>query len=98
VYNQEESLIESGYAYNPSTHSLEHYSEQPPDYESSTYQVKEVLLEDLSEWKFSYWDGQNWQKSWSETNQIPQMVKINFKFTNETKEEEFIANIPVGGQ
>jgi len=89
-------LIESGYVYNSSSRALEHYTEQPPDYESSTYQTKEVLLEDLSEWKFSYWDGQDWQSSWTKTNQLPQMVKVNFKFTTDNKEQEFIENIPIG--
>lgn len=89
-------MIESGYTYNSSTHSLEHYFEQPPDFESSTYQTKEVLLEGLSEWKFSYWDGQTWQASWEKADQLPQTVKVNFKFANDNKEQEFVVKIPVG--
>lgn len=96
MFNQEDSLIESGYVWNPSSQTLEHFYEQPPDYESSTYQVKEVLLEGLSEWKFSYWDGQIWQGSWDEADQLPETVKVNFKFTHDNKEQEFVVKIPVG--
>lgn len=96
MFNQEDNLIESGYVYNPLNRNLEHYLEQPPDYESSTYQVKEVLLEDLSDWKFTYWDGIAWQGSWDKTDQLPQMVKVNFKFGSDNKEQEFVVKIPVG--
>lgn len=89
-------MIESGYAYNSSNHALEHYSQQPPDYESSTYQAKEILLEGLSDYRFSYWDGGAWQSSWGKTGQLPKAVKINFRFADETKEQEFVVNIPVG--
>jgi len=89
-------LIESGYVWNSSNHTLEHYYQQPPDYESSTYQTKEILLEDLSECKFSYWDGQTWKTSWDKVNQLPQQVKMNFRFGDDKKEQEFAVNIPVG--
>ena len=89
-------MIESGYVYNSSNRALEHYYQQPPDYESSTYQTKEFLLEGLSDWKFSYWDGGAWQNVWDKTEQLPKAVKMNFRFADETKEEEFVVNIPVG--
>ena len=89
-------MTESGYVYNYSSHTLEHYEQQPPDYESSTYQTKEILLEDLSDWRFSYGDGQVWQGAWGETDQLPKAVKINFSFGYDKKEQEFVVNIPVG--
>lgn len=89
-------MIESGYAYNSANHALTHYSQQPPDYESSTYQTKELLLEGLSDWRFSYRDGGAWQSAWDKTDQLPKTVKINFRFADETKEEEFVVNIQVG--
>lgn len=88
--------MESGYVYNASNHTLEHYYQQPPDYESSTYQTKEILLEDLSDWRFSYWDGGVWQSAWDKTDQLPKTVKINFRFGDDKKEQEFVVNIPVG--
>ena len=88
--------MESSYVWNSSSQALEHYYQQPPDYESSTYQTKEILLEGLSDWKFSYWGGGVWQSAWDKTNQLPKAVKINFRFADETKEQEFVANIPVG--
>ncbi len=88
--------MESGYAYNSSNRTLEHYSQESPDYDKSTYQAKEVLLEGLSDCRFSYWDGQIWQVAWDESSQqLPQMVRINFKFIDETKEQEFLMRIPV---
>ena len=89
-------MTEAGYVWNSSNHTLEHYYEQPPDYEPSTYQTKEVLLEGLSDWRFSYWDGQTWQSSWSKIDQLPKTVKIDFRFGEDKKEQEFLVNIPIG--
>ena len=88
--------MESSYVWNSSNHTLTHSHQQPPDYESSTYQTQELLLEGLSDWKFSYWDGGAWQNVWDKTEQLPKAVKMNFRFADETKEEEFVVNIPVG--
>ena len=88
--------MESSYTYNSSNHTLTHYHQQPPDWEVSTYQTKELLLEGLSDWRFSYWDGAAWQSAWEETGQLPKAVKINFRFGDVQKEEEFVVNIPVG--
>ena len=88
--------MESSYAWNSSSQALEHYYQQPPDYESSTYQTKEILLEGLSDCRFSYWDGQTWKTDWEKAEELPQMIKINFKFADETEEQEFVVNIPVG--
>lgn len=88
-------MIESGYAYNSANHALTHYSQQPPDYESSTYQTKELLLEGLSDWRFSYWDGQAWEAHWAENGQLPRAIKINFRFLDRQTEEEYVVNIPV---
>ena len=88
--------MESSYVWNSSGHALEHYYQQPPDYDRNTYQAKELLLEGLSDCRFSYWDGQAWKTDWDKAEELPQMLKINFKFTDETKEQEFVANIPVG--
>jgi type II secretion system protein J len=87
--------VESSYVWNSSNHVLEHYYQQPPDYESSTYQTQEILLEGLSDWRFSYWDGRAWQSAWDKTGQLPKSVKINFRFKDEQKEGEFVINIPV---
>ena len=36
VFNQEDNLVESSYARNSSDHALEHYYQQPPDYDRNT--------------------------------------------------------------
>jgi hypothetical protein len=88
--------VEAGYIYNSSNHTLEHYYQQPPDYNSDTYQAKEIFLENLSDCRFSYWDGSSWQTSWDQNRgELPRMIKINFKFADETKEQEFLVNVPV---
>ncbi|MDD4940067.1 MAG: type II secretion system protein GspJ [Candidatus Omnitrophica bacterium] len=96
MYSREDSLIESGYVFNPSEHTLEHFYQQPPDYKSSTYQSREVLLEGLSYWTFTYWDGQAWQNTWPQPQELPRMVKVNFKFEDDNKDQEFAVNIPIG--
>lgn len=54
------------------------------------------MLENLGDCKFSYWDGSTWQSSWSEDKgKLPRMIKINFKFSDEAKDQEFVVNIPV---
>lgn len=75
---------------------MEHSYEEPADYDLSTYQTKEVCLEDLSDCKFSYSDGGTWQESWDETKEeFPRMIKITFKFQGENQEREFLVNIPI---
>jgi len=89
-------LLEAGCAYNSVDHTLEHYLQQPPDYDPATYGSKEVWLEGLSTCRFSYWDGSAWQASWGEDKGgVPRMIKVNFQFSDETKEQEFIVHIPI---
>ena len=89
-------MVESGYSYNTDNLTLEHYYQKPPDYNANTYQAKEALLSNLSDCRFSFWDGQMWKNAWQETEVLPKMLKINFKFKDEKIEQEFIASIPVG--
>jgi prepilin-type N-terminal cleavage/methylation domain-containing protein len=95
VFSQEDSLAESGYLYNSLNHTLERYFQQPPDWRQDTYQTKEIILSDLEDCKFAYSDGQNWLINWEDTKKLPQMIKINFRFKNETKECTLNINIPI---
>jgi len=93
----EDNLVESGYAYNSGNLTLEHYYQEPADYDWSTYQSKDVCLDGLSVCKFSYSDGEVWQSFWDENSaKLPKAIKMNFKFKDEDKEREFVVNIPIG--
>jgi prepilin-type N-terminal cleavage/methylation domain-containing protein len=96
VFSREDSLVESGYVCNGEARTLEHYVQEPADYDWNTRPQKEIALSNISSCGFSYSDGENWQPTWEETRpQFPQAVKINFKFNDETSEREFIVTIPV---
>jgi type II secretory pathway component PulJ len=96
IFAREDNLVESGYVYNPASSALEHYYQEPADYDLDSYQTKEACLVNLSDCKFSYSDGQVWQENWEETKgALPRMIKITFKFQDENQEREFLVNIPV---
>lgn len=89
-------MVESGYVCNLADFALEHYYEEPADFDNSADSPKQICISELSECKFSYSDGQTWKTTWEEkTGQVPRMIKIDFKFKNETKEREFVVNIPI---
>ncbi len=89
-------MVESGYVYNSATMSLEHYYQEPADYDWSTSGSKEICLEGLSDCKFSYSDGQSWETTWGESKgDTPRAIKINFKFQGEDKDREFVVNVPI---
>ncbi len=96
IFVKEASLVESRYVYNSSNFTLEHYLEEPADYDINTYQAKEICLEGLRNCKFSYSDGQNWYESWQEDKEgLPSAIKIVYQFQGEDHAEVFIVNIPV---
>jgi prepilin-type N-terminal cleavage/methylation domain-containing protein len=96
VFSREDSLVESGYVCNSAANTLEHYVQEPADYDWNTRPQKEISLNNISSCSFSYSDGENWRQQWEETRpQFPRAVKINFKFNDETNEREFIVTIPV---
>lgn len=75
---------------------LEHYLEEPADYDWNTYQAKEACLEGLGGCVFSYSSGQAWLDLWDEKKGlIPRAIKVSFKYKGETKEKEFAVNIPI---
>lgn len=95
IFVQNDSLIEARYVYDSVGYTLEKYYEQPPDYKSDTYKLKDVLLGGLDKCAFSYWDGKEWKTEWGKENQLPEVIKINIKFKDE-EEKEFLVNVPVG--
>ena len=96
VFSREDSLVESGYVCNSAANALEHYVQEPPDYDWNTRPQKEISLNDIGPCSFSYSDGENWKQAWEESQpQFPRAVKINFKFNDETNGREFIVTIPV---
>lgn len=96
VFAQEDNLVESKYSYNSLSHTLEHFSETPADYNENTYQKKDICIGELSDCAFSYSDGSNWKTFWNEdSGQLPQMIKLNFKLQYEEEERDFVVNVPV---
>jgi hypothetical protein len=96
TYAQEDKLVESGYSYNSSTYTLEHFYQEPPDYDEKTYERKESCLEEVAECRFSYSDGSSWKTQWpKDSPEPPRAVRINFKFRGDDKERELVVNIPV---
>lgn len=96
IFAREDNLMESSYAFNPSKGTLEHSSQESPDYDWSTYQNREICLDGLSECSFSYSDGVTWFSSWEENKEeLPRAIKIIFKFTGDTQEREFVVRVPV---
>ncbi len=94
VFAKEDTLAESKYAYNSSKFTLEHYAQEPADYDADTYGTHETVLEGLGNCKFSYYDGAAWIDSWDKTG-LPRAIKITLKFNDETKERELSVNVPV---
>jgi len=96
IFAQKDNLIGSRYIYNPSNFTLEHYYQEPSSYDTGNYQSKEICLENLSECKFMYHDGESWKDSWDKNaQQVPRMIKMVFQYQDEVKEREFVVNIPV---
>lgn len=86
IYAQEDELVEVSYVFNPIDSTLERYADGR----------KQICLGALSECNFSYSDGKDWKASWEQNSgQLPRLLKIDFKFKNETKERDFVVNIPV---
>lgn len=98
IFAREDSLVESRYVFEASTGSLEHYYQEPANYDWQTNENKQVCLDGLSDCKFSYSDGQAWFDSWDQNNdELPGLIKVSFKFKGEDSEREFIAQVPVSG-
>jgi hypothetical protein len=82
--------------YNSANRTLERFYQGPADYNESTYQTKQICLDNLSDCRFNYSDGKAWLMHWEEDmGQIPKAIKIYFKFSEEEQEREFIVNIPI---
>jgi hypothetical protein len=89
-------LVESKYVYNATNFTLEHYFQEPADYDEGTYSVQEKCLEGLSECRFSYSDGSTWKSDWDENlKDVPRMIRLVFKFKDEEKVRELVVNVPV---
>lgn len=96
IFAQKDNLIGSKYVYHPENFTLEHYYQEPANYGTNTYQSKEICLEKLSNCQFMYYDGELWKDTWDATTEhVPRMIKIIFAYQNETKQREFVVNIPV---
>lgn len=96
IFAREDKLVESRYKYNSESGILEHYFQSPTDYIDTTYQEMDPCISGLGECKFSYSNGTSWSTYWDQgMGQLPRMIKINFKFSGDTKERELIVNIPV---
>lgn len=75
---------------------MEHYYQEPPDYDEATHDTMRSCMENLGECVFSYSDGAAWKDSWSKTlSEPPMMIKVDFKFKDEDKRRQFVVNIPV---
>jgi prepilin-type N-terminal cleavage/methylation domain-containing protein len=94
IYAREDALVKSRFAC--TTGALEHYWQEPADYDWNAYQGKEIGLSNLTACGFSYSDGSAWHDTWEDTNpQFPSAVKIRFMFSGDDKQRELIINIPV---
>ena len=88
--------MESQYVYNPTALALEHYYEEPTDYDPGTYQTKDVCLAGISDCKFSYSDGLTWETSWGEDKgHLPLAIKVSFRFKDEDRQRESVVKIPI---
>jgi hypothetical protein len=66
------------------------------DYDQETFQTSDTCLDKISDCQFSYSDGLAWKDTWSKDKGThPTMVKITFRFSDETKERDFVVNIPL---
>ena len=96
IYAREDGLVKSRFTCNASAGTLEHFWQEPADYDWSSYQGKEVGLGGLSACGFSYSDGKQWLQAWEDTNpEFPAAVKVVFAFSGESAQHELIVNIPV---
>jgi hypothetical protein len=57
--------------------------------------VKKACLEGIDVCRFSYFDGSAWLDRWEEEGDLPRAVKINFRYRDESREREFVVNIPI---
>jgi hypothetical protein len=93
---REDSVVEARYSFNPETATLMRYYDTALDYDATTFQSSDICLDRLAECRFSYYDGTAWKDSWDKDSAShPSMVKVVFRFNDETKEREFEVNIPV---
>jgi prepilin-type N-terminal cleavage/methylation domain-containing protein len=96
IYAREDALVKSRFTCNAAAGTLEHYWQEPADYDWSNYQGKEIGLNNLAACGFSYSDGSQWHPTWDDTNPaFPSAVKVVFKFNGENNQHELIVNIPV---
>ncbi len=96
IFAGEDKLVESRYQFNSESGTLERYYQLPTDYDSTTYEQMDSCIAGLSECKFNYNNGSAWSDSWDQSlGQLPRRIKIDFKFTGESKTRELIVNIPV---
>ena len=96
VYAREDALVESRFACDSAAGTLEHYWQEPADYNWETSAGRETGLKNLTACSFSYSDGNAWRDAWDETNpEFPQAVKVSFKFNGDDRQRELVVNIPI---
>jgi prepilin-type N-terminal cleavage/methylation domain-containing protein len=96
IWAKEDNLVETGYVYHPASFTLERYFEEPADFNWDTYEGEEVVLRRLADCRFSYGNNTLWQDIWSQdTQELPQMVRMRFRFQDEPQGQEVVVNIPV---
>lgn len=58
-----------------------------PDYDFLTQDQSDILVDNISELEFSYYDGMNWNGSWNSDSILPKAVKIKIKLEDKTGKE-----------
>ncbi|MFH1414449.1 MAG: type II secretion system protein GspJ [Candidatus Omnitrophota bacterium] len=96
VFTKETNVAESKYICNLEDKVLEHYYEEPTDYNQDTNQKQEVCLDNLVDCRFSYSDGSTWEADWSgKHSELPRTIKLIFKHSDDPEPKEVLVNIPV---
>ncbi len=96
VFARENSLVEARYVCNPAAGTLEHYTQDPADFNGITTANQENFLEGLEACGFSYSDGTAWHPAWAAgCADLPKMIRAEFKFKGDSQSREFVAQVPV---
>ena len=91
-----DSLVETRFECSAAEQAFNRYTQDPTDYEYSSYGEKQVCMQGVVECRFAYGDGVTWKSSWNQDEEgIPRMVKLEFRGKEDPDLKEFIAHIPV---
>jgi len=97
------SLVELGYWLDEDVQELMRSYESSPDYDFSTFDIEEVLSENVSALSFEYSDGDAWQETWDSRPQgaqagvLPKALRVGFEIQDEkgTATESFSTVITI---